>query len=462
MNLDDWRSRINDLDNRILQLLNQRAEAALQIGDLKRRQDAPLYAPEREAEVLRRLTASAGPLPAEAVVAIWREILSGCRALESTLTVAYLGPQATFTHQAALQRFGASVSYRPARSTSEVFDEVERRRADFGVVPVENSTEGAVNVTLDRLIDSDVVICGELRLDISQQLLSRAGELSEVKRVLSHPQGLAQCRAWLAEHLPDVPTEEVLSTALAAEMAAGDATIAAIASAPRPTTRRHCAKSASGPSSRRSSDRIRPSKRREHANAVGVARERTHPGHRALRARQADRGARTGAHDLQPDQARVEREPLAAVRPRPEGDHRRVELPGPVSGRERLLPPAGAGQEARGDARSGRARQRLERTHRAAGPVLPASGRRGGGAPSLVRRVPDDRPGRRRRARHGDAEGFPAGSRRDGAGDHADDEDRVSGDPEQPDRHDRHARRGRALHVAGPRAHDRHVRRGVP
>ena len=231
MNLDDWRSRINDLDNRILQLLNQRAEAALQIGDLKRRQDAPLYAPEREAEVLRRLTASAAPLPAEAVVAIWREILSGCRALESTLTVAYLGPQATFTHQAALQRFGASVSYRPARSTSEVFDEVERRRADFGVVPVENSTEGAVNVTLDRLIDSDVVICGELRLDISQQLLSRAGELSEVKRVLSHPQGLAQCRAWLAEHLPDVPTEEVLSTALAAEMAAGDATIAAIASA---------------------------------------------------------------------------------------------------------------------------------------------------------------------------------------------------------------------------------------
>jgi chorismate mutase/prephenate dehydratase len=231
MNLDDWRSRINDLDDQIFQLLNQRAEAALQIGDLKRRQDAPLYAPEREAEILRRLTAGAGPLPVEAIGAIWREILSGCRALESALTIAYLGPQATFTHQAALQRFGASVSYRPSRSTSEVFDEVERRRADFGVVPVENSTEGAVNVTLDRLIDSDVVICGELRLDISQQLLSRAGELSEVKRVLSHPQGLAQCRGWLAEHLPEVPTEEVLSTALAAEIAAGDATIAAIASA---------------------------------------------------------------------------------------------------------------------------------------------------------------------------------------------------------------------------------------
>src|SRR5574341_67750 len=108
MNLDDWRSRINDLDNRILQLLNQRAEAALQVGDLKRTQDAPLYAPEREAEILRRLTASEGPLPPQVIGAIWREILSGCRALESALTIAYLGPRATFTHQAALQRFGAS------------------------------------------------------------------------------------------------------------------------------------------------------------------------------------------------------------------------------------------------------------------------------------------------------------------------------------------------------------------
>src|SRR5437867_12025448 len=151
MNLDDWRSRINDLDNRILQLLNQRAEAALQIGDLKRRQDAPLYAPEREAEILRRLTAGAGPLPVEAIGAIWREILSGCRALEAALTVAYLGPQATFTHEAALQHFGAAATYRPARSIVEVFDDVERGRADFGVVPVANSTDGAVNVTLHRL-----------------------------------------------------------------------------------------------------------------------------------------------------------------------------------------------------------------------------------------------------------------------------------------------------------------------
>ncbi|MBI4269007.1 MAG: prephenate dehydratase [Candidatus Rokubacteria bacterium] len=232
MNWDDWRLRINELDNQILQLLTERAEAALKIGDLKRRQEAPVYAAEREAEIVRRLmAANVGPLPAEAILAVWREILSACRALEATLTVTYLGPQATFTHQAARERFGSAGVYRPARSIVEVFDEVERGRAEFGVVPVENSTEGAVNVTLDRLIASDAVICGELRLEIAQQLLSKAGDLGEVKRVLSHPQALAQCRDWLASHLAEVETEEVSSTAAAAEMAAEDSGIAAIASA---------------------------------------------------------------------------------------------------------------------------------------------------------------------------------------------------------------------------------------
>ena len=232
MNWDDWRLRINELDNQILQLLTQRAEAALKIGDLKRRADAPVHVPEREAEILRRLVAAnPGPLPAAAILAVWREVLSGCRALEAPLTVAYLGPQATFTHQAARERFGGATAYRPARSIAEVFDEVERGLAELGVVPVENSTEGAVNVTLDRLITSDAVISGELRLDIAQQLLSRAGGLGAIERVLSHPQALAQCRGWLATHLADVPTEEVASTAAAAELAAADATVAAIASA---------------------------------------------------------------------------------------------------------------------------------------------------------------------------------------------------------------------------------------
>jgi chorismate mutase/prephenate dehydratase len=232
MNLDDWRSRINDLDNQILNLLTQRAEAALQIGALKRRQEAPSYAPEREAEILRRLTSdNRGPLPAEAIEAIWREVLSGCRALERAPTVAYLGPQATFTHQAALDRFGSGATLESARSIAEVFDVVERGQVDYGVVPVENSTEGAVNVTLDRLIESEALICGEIYLEIAQYLLSRAADLAEVKRVTSHPQALAQCRGWLAQHLPDVGLDEAVSTAAAAELAAAEPTVGAIASA---------------------------------------------------------------------------------------------------------------------------------------------------------------------------------------------------------------------------------------
>lgn len=231
MNLDDWRSRINDLDNQILNLLNQRAEAALKIGDLKRRHDLPYYAPEREAEILDRLSrTNPGPLPGEAIRAVWGEILSGCRAIEHPLTVAYLAPPATFCHQAALQHFGAAARFTPVRAIVDTFDAVERNEAEYGVVPVENSTEGAVNVTLDRLVESDTVICGERYLTIGQHLLSHARELRDIKMVLSHPQGLAQCRVWLAQNLADVPTQEMTSTAAAAEQAAGDVTLAAIAS----------------------------------------------------------------------------------------------------------------------------------------------------------------------------------------------------------------------------------------
>ena len=139
--------------------------------------------------------------------------------------------QAQFTpFEAALARFGSTGEFRPASSIGDVFDDVERGRVEYGVVPVENTTEGAVNVTLDRLIEAQVVICGELLLDIAQHLVSRAGDLGEVKRVLSHPQALAQCRGWLGRHLADVPTEETSSTAAAVELAAGDPTLAAIAS----------------------------------------------------------------------------------------------------------------------------------------------------------------------------------------------------------------------------------------
>jgi chorismate mutase/prephenate dehydratase len=219
MDLGDWRTRINNLDSEILNLVSQRAEAALQIGDLKRRQGLPTYAPEREVEVLRRLTQSnPGPLPAAAIEAVWREIISACLRLEHPVTIAFLGPPTTFTHQAALSRFGAAAEYWPSRTIAETFDDVER------------TTEGAVSVSLDKLIDTELTVAGEIYLDIAQQLLSHARELSDIKRVLSHPQGIAQCRTWLARNLPEAQTEVTASTAGAVEMAASDPSIAAIAS----------------------------------------------------------------------------------------------------------------------------------------------------------------------------------------------------------------------------------------
>src|SRR5258708_14472226 len=187
MNLDDWRSRINSRDDDILKLLNQRGTAALRIGELKRQQDLPYFSPEREAQVLDRLVAlNDGPLGADAIRVIWREILSASLALEHPLPIAYLGPPGTFTHQAATRRFGPSAQLLPAHTIAEIFVEVERGRAEYGVVPVENSTEGAVNVTLDRLIDSDVTITGELPLDISQNLISPPTPLPSARAVCSH------------------------------------------------------------------------------------------------------------------------------------------------------------------------------------------------------------------------------------------------------------------------------------
>jgi chorismate mutase / prephenate dehydratase len=231
MSLDDWRSRINDLDEQILDLLNQRAHAALAIGELKREHALPYFVPEREAQVVDRMLArNRGPLGAEAVRSIWREILSASLALEHALAAAYLGPAGTYTHQAAVLRFGSSAELSPVRTIGEVFDEMDRGRVEFGVVPIENSTEGAVHVTLDRLMESDLLITGEVVLEIAHQLLSRAGELAEVKMVCSHPQALAQCRQWLAANLPDVVVQETPSTTAAAERAREDPTVAAVAS----------------------------------------------------------------------------------------------------------------------------------------------------------------------------------------------------------------------------------------
>lgn len=230
MSVDEWRARIDAIDRQVLDLLNERAALAVQIGQVKRESAQEVYVAEREQQLLEELVrANPGPLPGEAVQAVWREILSASRAMQRPFRVAYMGPPATFSHLAAMRRFGSQAEYVPVRSIPEVFGEVERGRAEVGVVPVENSTEGAVGHTLDCLIDSDLLIAGEIQLEVQHFLLSRARELGDVKRVYSHPQPLAQCRQWLDRYLRHAETVEVGSTVVAVEHALDDATSAAIA-----------------------------------------------------------------------------------------------------------------------------------------------------------------------------------------------------------------------------------------
>src|SRR5262245_42817172 len=231
MGLDEWRARIDEIDRQLLRLLNQRAELSLEIGRAKRETGEPVHVPEREQGILEELDRlNPGPLAGGAIRAIWSEILSASRSLQRPFRVAYFGPQGTYTHMAALRHFGSAAELLPVRGIPDVFEEVERGRADVGVVPIENSSEGVVNHTLDGLIDSELLICGEVSLEIHHNLLSKAGDLGDIKRVYSHPQALAQCRGWLARHLPDAEVVEIASTSAAAEQVALDSTAAAVAS----------------------------------------------------------------------------------------------------------------------------------------------------------------------------------------------------------------------------------------
>jgi chorismate mutase/prephenate dehydratase len=231
MGLDEWRARIDEIDRQLLRLLSQRAELSLEIGRAKRESGEPVLVPQREQEILDELARlNPGPLPAGAIRAIWSEVLSASRCLQRPFRVSYLGPPGTNTHLAALRHFGSSAEFMPVRGIAEVFEEVERGRAEVGLVPIENSTEGVVNHTLDGLIDSELLICAEVSLEIHHHLLSRAVDLSEIKRVFSHAQALAQCRSWLGRHLPDADVVEMPSTAVAAEQAVLDASAAAVAS----------------------------------------------------------------------------------------------------------------------------------------------------------------------------------------------------------------------------------------
>ncbi len=229
MSILEHRKAIDRLDRQIVRLLNERARHAREIGLLKQRHGREIYAPDREQGVLRRISRlNRGPLPDECLRAIYREIMSGALAVEKPLTIAYLGPAATFTHQAALQRFGTSVRYTPHKTIADVFSEVAKRHADFGVVPVENSTEGVVTHTLDLFMDSELRIVAQIVMPISQCLLAR-GPRSRIRRLYIHPQSLAQCREWLRRNLPDVEIIETASNARSAELAAREPGAAAVA-----------------------------------------------------------------------------------------------------------------------------------------------------------------------------------------------------------------------------------------
>ena len=219
MNLDAIRRQIDQVDADLLDLLSRRADLVHQVGEIKKRDGLQIYAPEREELLLRRLAEiNKGRLPDRAVRAIYREIMSAALALEDDLKIAYLGPEGTWTHQAALKKFGHSVSYSPQANFADVFDQVARRKADYGVVPIENSTEGAVSHTLDLFVDSPLRICAQILLRIDNCLMA-AIPREEIKTLYSHPQVFGQCRQWLLRSFPEVGIIEVSSTTVAARLA---------------------------------------------------------------------------------------------------------------------------------------------------------------------------------------------------------------------------------------------------
>jgi len=225
------RDRIDAVDRELLALLNRRAQLALDVGELKKHEGSPVFRPEREAQVIDGLKAvNAGPLPNACVAPIWREIMSASRALETPTRVAYLGPAGTFSEEAALGYFGSSIVRVPCANFDEVFHTTSTGAADFGVVPVENSSEGVVTRSLDLFLHTPLFIIGETSLFVRHNLLRRSDSLDGITAVLAHPQALAQCNAWLSAHLAQAERRPVSSNAEGARLAAFDGTLAAIAS----------------------------------------------------------------------------------------------------------------------------------------------------------------------------------------------------------------------------------------
>jgi chorismate mutase/prephenate dehydratase len=229
--LEKLRKEIDELDNEILNLINKRSKVVIEIAHIKRSENAKFYSPEREREIIERITTlNQGPFPNDTLKVIYREILSASLSLEEPLKVACLGPLATFTHLAALRHFGSSAAFVPVESIKGVFDTVDIGKTAFGVVPIENSNEGVISSTLDMFMDYDLKVSAEVMLEISHNLISLSGEKEKIRKIYSNPPATAQCRRWLQSNLLGIPIIESTSTAKAAELASQDGEAAAIAS----------------------------------------------------------------------------------------------------------------------------------------------------------------------------------------------------------------------------------------
>jgi chorismate mutase/prephenate dehydratase len=230
-NLADLRVQIDALDKELLTLLSRRALVAEQVGEVKKREGTPFFRPDRVAQVIEKIQqANTGPLKNEHVAAVWREIMSACLALESPIRVAYLGPAGTFSEQATLQFFGASIEHVPCATIDEVFRATAAGSASYGVIPVENSTEGMVSRSLDLLLHSPLHIVGEVSLMVKHNLLRLSDSLDNIEVVFAHPQALAQCQGWLNTHLPNVERRAASSNAEGARLATTNPAWAGIAS----------------------------------------------------------------------------------------------------------------------------------------------------------------------------------------------------------------------------------------
>ncbi len=225
-----FRDQIDEIDQQMLVLLNKRASLAQSIGHVKAKTDAPVMRPEREAQVLDKLNAAnSGPLSAQHVNTLFKEIMSACRSLEREVHVAFLGPLGTYSEQAVWSFFGHCVQAEPVDTIEEAFRQLQAQQVDFAVVPVENSTEGSVARTLDALVESTALVCGEVQLAIHHQLLCQTGSLEGIEKICAHPQALAQCRNWLSHYAPHIQQETVASNGVAARLASENANVAAIA-----------------------------------------------------------------------------------------------------------------------------------------------------------------------------------------------------------------------------------------